>query len=361
MSVKLSADQQYQLSYTGIGNDKRQARVMLLPAIFLLAIFVLLPLLVSVGVSFTDERLLSPNTANFVGLENYKRLLSLKHISVEARRDKSLIFNGQRYAKVRDILRNNSQLYGYSVLAEFEFNKKQQFLLARDPLFIRSVLNTFQFVVMVVPIQVGLALLLALALRRNFRGALVLKLMFFAPVVMSMVVVCVIWTLMLHQQEGLINQAILSIWPDYQEIDWLNDSNWALFAIACLSAWQGVGVQMLIIIAGLQGIPKMLYEAASIDGASKWAQFRFITLPGLKQTLVFVVLSTTIFAFSLFVQVDVMTQGGPQDATSTVLYFAIEKGFRQQQIAYGATVCILYFMMILMISMLQRKLLNYAK
>lgn len=102
-----------------------------------------------------------------------------------------------------------------------------------------------------------------------------------------------------------------------------------------MSAWQGAGVQMLIFLAGLQSIPKELYEAASIDGANRWQRFRYITLPGLKNTLVFIVISTTIAAFGLFTQVDVMTQGGPQDSTSTVMYHAITQGYRQMDIATG--------------------------
>ena len=367
MPIKLAKDSEYQFNYTGMQQGKSYARLMLLPAALLLFLFLCLPLVVSVGVSLTDERLLSPNSAHFVGLENYKRLLAVKVIELKRannlteQTEDTFIYQHKRYRKLRELVRDNAELFGYSELTQFNVFGHTRVVLARDVLFIRSFINTCKFVAMVVPMQVILALFLALALRHNFTGSGVLKIVFFTPVVTSMVVVCVVWTLMLHQQEGLINQAIKYIWPAYVQIDWLNDPQWSLFAIACLSAWQGVGVQMLIILAGLQAIPNTLYEAASLDGASPWSQFRHVTLPGLRHTLIIVVLSTTIFAFALFVQVDVMTQGGPQDSTSTVLFYAIEKGFRQQQIAYGSTVCILYFVVILALSLLQKKLLSYDK
>ncbi|WP_440905569.1 carbohydrate ABC transporter permease [Catenovulum sp. SX2] len=367
MSSKIPTDSEFQFNYTGMQQDKRHYWLMAMPAAILLLIFLCLPLLVSVGVSLTDERLLSPNSAHFIGLENYKRLLGIKIIEfrpanvAEGQTEDIFIYQEKSHTKLRNLVRGTEALFGYSELTQLHWFGKNWVVMARDVLFIRSFLNTCKFVLMVVPMQVLFALALALALRLNFVGAAIFKLLFFVPVVTSMVVVCVVWTLMLHQQEGLINQAISYFWPDYIAIDWLNDPKWSLFAIACMSAWQGVGVQMLIILAGLQSIPKSLYEAASLDGASPWSQFINVTLPGLRHTMIFVVLSTTIFAFALFVQVDVMTQGGPQDSTSTVLFYAIEKGFRQQQIAYGATVCILYFMVILSLSLIQKRLLSYDK
>ncbi|EWH11887.1 binding-protein-dependent transport system inner membrane protein [Catenovulum agarivorans DS-2] len=367
MPIKLPKDAEHQFNYNSIQQDKLTAGLMLVPALFLLFVFLCIPLVVSVGVSLTDERLISPNSARFVGLENYKKLLGLQIIEVNRFNRESgseadeFVYKDKRYSKLRNLVRNNAELLGYSELSRFTVWDKSWVIVARDVLFIRSFLNTCKFVLMVVPIQVLLALALALALRRNFIGSGIIKLLFFTPVVTSMVVVCVVWSLMLHQQEGLINQVIASLWPLYDAIDWLNDPAWSLFAIAAMSAWQGVGVQMLILLAGLQAIPNSLYEAASLDGASRWSQFLHITLPGLRHTLIFVVLSTTIFAFALFVQVDVLTQGGPQDSTSTVLFYAIEKGFRQQQIAYGSTVCILYFVVILTLSLIQKKLLGYEK
>jgi multiple sugar transport system permease protein len=113
-------------------------------------------------------------------------------------------------------------------------------------------------------------------------------------------------------------------------------------------------VQMLIFLAGLQGIPQDRYEAASIDGANEWQKFRYITLPGLKNTMTFVIIATTIAAFGLFVQVDVMTGGGPLDSTSTVMLHAINKGFKEQDTAYGSTITVIYFVIILSIAMLQK-------
>ncbi|WP_428036645.1 carbohydrate ABC transporter permease, partial [Amphritea sp.] len=114
-------------------------------------------------------------------------------------------------------------------------------------------------------------------------------------------------------------------------------------------------VQMLIFLAGLQGISGDLYEAAELDGAGPWGKFVNVTLPGLKNTTIFVVISTTIQAFGLFTQVDVMTRGGPQGSTSTVMYHAVTKGFREQDIAYGSAISVIFFLAILAIALLQKR------
>jgi len=120
------------------------------------------------------------------------------------------------------------------------------------------------------------------------------------------------------------------------------------------SIWQGTGFQMIILLAGLQGISAGLYEAAAIDGAGRWQRFWHITLPQLRNTLIFVVLVTTILAFRLFDQVQIMTQGGPHDATTTVMFEAVQASFERQQVARGAAMTVILFAVVLLISWLQR-------
>ena len=131
-----------------------------------------------------------------------------------------------------------------------------------------------------------------------------------------------------------------------------------MWAIILMSVWQGVGFQMVLFLAGLQGIPDYLYEAASIDGASPWQKFRFITIPGLRNVSVFIIVTITIAAFQLFTQVFVMTNGGPNEATTTVTFQMVQKGFREQDIAYASAIAVIFFLIILGISLIQRRVLR---
>jgi ABC-type sugar transport system permease subunit len=125
-----------------------------------------------------------------------------------------------------------------------------------------------------------------------------------------------------------------------------------------MSVWQGVGMQMVLFLAGLQGIQESLYEAAGIDGANGWQKFRNVTVPGLRPIFVFIVITITIAAFQLFTQVFVMTNGGPDDATTTVTFHMVRVGFREQDIAYAAAIGVIFFLFILAISLVQRYVLR---
>lgn len=147
----------------------------------------------------------------------------------------------------------------------------------------------------------------------------------------------------------------------WQPQDFLHDSTFALPALMLLSIWQGVGFQMVIVLAGLQSIPTMLYEAAVIDRSDRWNQFRYITLPQLRNTLIFVVLVTTILSFRLFDSVRIMTRGGPGDATTTVMNEAIKAAFDQQKMAKGSAISVTFFLIVLAITVLQRLLVQEEK
>jgi multiple sugar transport system permease protein len=140
--------------------------------------------------------------------------------------------------------------------------------------------------------------------------------------------------------------------------DWLGNPSIALPSIIGLSIWQGVGFQMIIILAGLQGIPKSLYEAAAIDKAGRWQQFLHVTLPGLRNTLIFVVTVTTILAFRLFDQVYILTKGGPNEATTTVMYQAVTTAFDENNVGRGAAITVVFFAIVLTITLVQRLLLR---
>jgi multiple sugar transport system permease protein len=147
----------------------------------------------------------------------------------------------------------------------------------------------------------------------------------------------------------------------WQVRDFLHDPVWALPAISLTSIWQGVGFQMVILLAALQGIPHELYEAARVDGAKRWQQFVCITLPQLRNAIIFVVLVTTILAFRLFDQVQIMTQGGPNHATTTVMYEAVNSAFGSQQVARAAAMTVVFFTVVLLITLLQRAVIRHER
>lgn len=207
------------------------------------------------------------------------------------------------------------------------------------------------------PLQCALALGLALLVNAGLRGQTVFRAIYFSPVVMSMVVVAVVWSFLFDKDLGLFNLALHSLsFGLLGPVDWLGNPSTAMMAIVIMSAWQGAGLQMLILLAGLQGIPQELYDAARIDGAGPWQRFRHITVPGLRHTIAFVLIATTIAALGLFTQVDVMTRGGPRGATATVMFEAVRRGVREGDIAYGAAISVVYFALIVVIILLQQLL-----
>ncbi|AZC14952.1 sugar ABC transporter permease [Microbacterium sp. ABRD28] len=284
------------------GRETWAGLAMMAPAGILLVLFLIIPVILAFTLSFTNARLISPNPPRFVGLDNFVRAFTA------------------------------------------------------DGVFVQSVWNTFLFALVVVPVQAGLGLLLAVLVNRRMRGVTAFRVIFFIPVVTSIVVVSILWRF-LYQPNGLINSMIDTItFGAWSGMDWLNNPQTALGAIIVLSIWQAVGFHMIIWLAGLQTIPAELYEAAKMDGAGPWRQFVSVTWPGLRPTMVFVLVTITIAALGLFVQIDVMTQGGPVNSTSTIVYYAVRKGYEQQEIGYAAAISLIFFVAVLIIALIQRRL-----
>jgi multiple sugar transport system permease protein len=241
---------------------------------------------------------------------------------------------------------------------------RQYTLLFTDPYlrdnFLRALVNNAVFTAVVVPLQTGLALGLALLINRRMRGTTVFRTMFFMPVVFPMALVAVVWKLIYSPEpSGMLNSVLHTVSLGHLgPVDWLGNPHTALAAVIVMSVWQGAGLQMVIILAGLQGISPSLYEAAAIDGASTWQQFRHVTLPGLRNTLIFVATVTTILAFQLFDQIYILTQGGPQQATTTVMYQAITYAFTENNVGQGAAITVIFFVIVLAITVIQRRLLR---
>lgn len=274
------------------------------PGMALLLLFVVVPFGLAVVFSFTNQRLISPLPTRFVGIENYVEQVT-------------------------------------------------------SSLFWTSVWNNFRFAAVVVPLQTGLALSLAVLVNQRLRGRTVFRTIFFTPVTVVMAAAATIWVL-LFNVNGLINAFAEVVTFGAFSPDWLNDPTWALWTVIIVSIWQGVGFQMVILLAALQDVPTELYEAASIDGANTWQQFRNVTIPGIRNAFVFVLTVTTILALRLYDQVVLMPRspGGPLDSTRTTMLHMVDTGFNRQAIGRGSAIAVIFFVLVLLITLMQRRYLK---
>ena len=227
--------------------------------------------------------------------------------------------------------------------------------LFQDKNFWVALKNTVYFTVIVVPVQCALALGLALLVSKKFRGVAVFRTMYFSPQLTSMVVIAVLWSVLYNANPntGLINSLLVTL--GMEPINFLTNEHTAMNAIIFMSAWQGAGYQMMIFLAGLQGIPREQYEAASVDGATKLKQFRYITLPGLKGTIKYVIMITKIQAMKLFTQPYIMTQGGPKNATKTLVYYIYTQGFQKGNFGYACSIATVFFVIVVIMSLAMKK------
>ena len=269
------------------------------PAVILLFVFLFVPFVMTLGYSFTNYNILKPDAIKFVGLKNFIKL-------------------------------------------------------AQDTVFRKSIINTFVFVILVVPLQVGLGLGLALLINKKLKGISIFRMAFFAPTVLSLVVVSILWSYIYNPNNGLLNSLLGSV--GIGPFKFLNDPGTAMLCIVILSAWQGCGFQMMIFLSGLQDIPSYLYEAAAVDGATPFQQFLNITLPGLKNITTFISLSIVVSAFQLIVQPMMMTGGGPQNSTMTIVYEIYQTGFKYNQMGYGSAMALVFTVMVLVITLIQNKI-----
>ncbi len=279
---------------------------MLLPACVLLIIFMVAPFFSAFGLSLSNQKLI-PNPmvpAKFIGLRNYIQIF-------------------------------------------------------KDISFWQAFKNVILFTLMVIPLQCGFALLMANALNRVRFIKSFLRSMFFLPYITPMVIVAVIWKSIYQYPDGIANLALKVCTLGLgKPLDWLGNKNSALIAITLLSAWQAFGFQMIVYLGALQSIPSSLYEAANIDGANSRQIFFNITWPALKETNTLVLIITTIQALKLFTQVNIMTKGGPNGATNTLVHYIYQSGFTGQKIGYASAASVILFLLILVIFLVQNKLLR---
>ena len=216
--------------------------------------------------------------------------------------------------------------------------------LLQNPLFWQALGNTFYFVLVGVPLSIAASLSAALLLHSKLgRFKPLFRTAYFAPVVTTVVAVAVIWKYLFHTKYGLVNWALSGLGVD--PVDWLGDPHWAMPTIILFAVWKNFGYNMIIFLAGLQAIPEDLYEAARIDGASAWRQFRHVTLPMLGPVLLVVGILTLAGYFQLFAEPYVMTQGGPLQSTVSVLYLMYEEGFKWWNLGNASAVAFLLFVL----------------
>jgi multiple sugar transport system permease protein len=328
-----------------------------------MAVFIVLPFIFAIVLSFTNQRLISPNPTEFVGLANYEQLLGIGTLTLEPVRDEAGVVQpdaagAPTYPALRSYTRNNPDYPQFAGMREwfsFQLGDSRTYVLARDVVFMRAIVNTVIFVLVVAPVQAGLALVLALLINQRLRGINVFRAIYFMPVVVSIVVVSLLWRFIYDGDSGLLNNLLSAVsFGTIPKVDWLGNPSTALGAIIAMSIWQAVGFHMVIWLSGLQTISPSLYEAAAIEGSSPWLTFRYVTWPGLRNTAVLVLIVITMQAFSLFSQIDVMTSGGPLDSTQTIVFQAVERGYGKQDISGGSTISVILFAIVLSVSLLQR-------
>lgn len=282
-------------------NERISAYIFIVPAVALLIAFLVVPMVYTVYYSVFRYQVMRPDNITFIGLKNYLELF-------------------------------------------------------QDSDFWQSLRNTLYFTVVVVPTQTVLALALALLVSKRFRGVSVFRTMYFSPQLTSMVVISVLWIVLYNSNPntGLINSLLVNL--GMQPINFLTNPKTAMNAIIFMSAWQGAGYQMMIFLAGLQGIPGEQYEAASIDGASRSQQFLYVTLPNLRGTIKYVIMITMIQAMKLFTQPYVMTQGGPENKTRTMVYYIYTQGFQKGNFGYACSVAAVFFVIVVTMSLIMQRI-----
>jgi ABC-type sugar transport system permease subunit len=229
-------------------------------------------------------------------------------------------------------------------------------LLTDDPLFWHTLKNTVLYSLVVIPGGMIVSLGLALALSGKIRGVGIYRTIYFLPYVCSTVSIALVWRWIYQPDFGVLNAIFSSV--GLPRLGWLTDRNMALFSVALVAIWHSMGYNMVIFLAGLKSIPAMYYEAAQIDGASPPQHFRFITLPLLTPTIFFVLTISLIASFQVFGMVYVMTDGGPGDSTQVYVFYLWQNAFTYFRMGYASAMAYILFLIMLLITLMQVRLLG---
>ncbi|HIK43626.1 MAG TPA: sugar ABC transporter permease [Leptolyngbyaceae cyanobacterium M65_K2018_010] len=224
--------------------------------------------------------------------------------------------------------------------------------LLADPVFWQTVRNSLIYLLGVVPVLTMAPLLLAILVNRPLRGIHWLRVAYYSPVVVSMVVAGIAWR-WLYAENGFFNQVLKATGLTAQGIPWLTSPALALASVMVVTIWKGLGYYMVIYLAGLQSIPQELYEAAAMDGSDGWRRHWDITLPLMRPYLLLVAIISAIAATKVFEEVYIMTQGGPRNSSKTVVYYIYEQAFQKLEISYACTIGLALFLGILALSLVR--------
>lgn len=234
-----------------------------------------------------------------------------------------------RYVRERDVLPE-----GYRTALELNLLGKHYLLGSRDPLFWESLYNTL-YMLLAIPISLLIAMILAMSLNQKIRGKSIYRMLYYLPVVLPIAATSLIWMWIFNPDFGILNYGLERLGLP-SETEWLQNRHAVKPALMMMSIWGGLGYQMLIFLAGLQNIPMHLYEAAKIDGAGQWAQFRHVTWPSLTPTTFFLLITAMIGGFQGFTQQYIMTNGGPYNSSRTVVMVIWSNAFRDLQMGYAS-------------------------
>ena len=228
--------------------------------------------------------------------------------------------------------------------------------LFHDPLFGKAITNTLTFLLIHIPLQIIIALLLALLLNSKVKMRGLFRAIYFLPVVVSGVAVTILWQQLYSYDYGVLNALLKAI--GLPSVPWLVDASWAMPSVAIMATWKNVGIYIVLFLVGLQSIPVELYEAASLDGASRFRQFRHITIPMLNPTVIVVVVLSTIGGFSLFIEPYVLTGGGPMQSTLSGMLYIYNQAFYFGHMGYAATLGFVFALIILAVVLIQRRVIE---
>lgn len=251
-----------------------------------------------------------------------------------------------------------SSLYNYSLLGGYRgfIGIDHYMRMASDPAFWNSLQVTLTYVLIKIPVQVSLALALAIFLSKQSIGSAIVRSAIMAPLVTSIIVVSIIWALMLHSEQGLFQSILTSV--GLPKMRFISHEGRALPSLTFMMIWKDIGFSMIILMAGLKGIPKVYYEAATVDGAGPWERFLNVTLPLLRPVLMFVLVTQVAFSFQMFAPVFQMTKGGPLESTNVIVHYIYQQGFLFQDMGYASALSMVTLVILLVISFGQMRILN---
>ena len=275
--------------------DQSSAYLLIAPSYLIFLLFIVVPIIYTIVLSFTNYNMID---FNYIGIKNYSKLV-------------------------------------------------------KDELFLKSLKNTIRYAALTIPPSIIIGLGLALLLNKKMPGRSIFRTAIFLPYIFSMVVVAIVWSYLYDANVGIINRFFTAL--GLSKVRWLTDKKMAMISLSIMSIWQRVGYTMILFLSGLQSIDSNIYEAASIDGVNPFQRFRFITLPLLRPTTFFVTVMACITAFQVFGEVLILTNGGPQNSTTTIAHNIYQNGFLYLNMGYASAQAVVLLLIIMGITLINMR------